>query len=912
MSTLSTSLFSIKEHAQYQHCSVRIENNRFFLSFPTYTIKKTIGEELSINVKLPHRALHTIHFDSSTAALSKNSSHTSNDSLFNHLTALRADTRPPNDIMLDPHDTNMPSDIDSHSVTSSDPTTNQSPSVPIVEDVLCDNPPSDPPLTSDPFQPIQMFPDPNDNELDNHGENISRFPPPYLSSNPRVHLKLPDSSSFQNGFLSKSTTNDMWTFYPGTTRKVKPTLLSTQLLSDIFDSGLFRRGFLPHSPKDITTSTSVLPHWVLHSKITIQLPQEIFFRRGFIVHKQDNLYFAEGLKRTNIKSETPITIDTLINLFHSKLILKGHNHRLSEHTSQSTIPRLRPIDSVLQSSPSKVNLTDSDLRQGFGFRNTASISKKLHSFISKTFSLTSSDSPEILDLGSIATIDKSKRNTTPLTLPQNFGDLVHCDILYGSETSIKGFRYALYIIDKATRFKFVYGLKSLRDILPVFKRFCADIGFVPKELRTDFDTKLMGAQMQSFMNHHGSVISSVPAGKQRSNGICERSWRSLLRMSRSWLLSSLLPTKFWYHALKRAAEVSNYLPLTVNDTLTTPFELVYKTKPDLRNLLPMFSVSYVRRSRDANTNRLTFHSTSIRCICLGRDDVSNQLEFFHPPTRQLLYSDDYIFDKHLCPGPTFNLDYDGGLYLLKYKDHQDEDNISPFPPNYAMFALTSTSPDTYAPCKILRIPERYSDTYTVTYADGNIHQHPHWELFDYNPSENTFPNTKDGTLPKWVTNNCKATIFLPTMDQPKHGYIVQSNDKWLFKSGKGTSVKYIELLDFHSVARDMIKNFVLFEGHRRFKDILHLKSVIKLKAAVARHVSAVGLSNLIPPTSVDSHAKMSPKDKEIWDAAYLEEIEGLKDKKTWETISEEDFNNIRHKVKAILPSMATSTIKYDE
>ena len=489
--------------------------------------------------------------------------------------------------------------------------------------------------------------------------------------------------------------------------------------------------------------------------------------------------------------------------------------------------------------------------------------------------------------------------------------MVHCDILYGSATSIKGYRYALYLIDKATRFKFVYGLKALTDILPTFKRFCADVGCVPKELRTDFDTKLMGQQMQDFMVDNHSIISSVPAGKQRLNGICERSWRSLLRMSRSWLLSSLLPTKFWFHALKRAAEVSNYLPLKVNDVLTTPFELVYKRKPDLRNLFPLFSVGYVRRSRDSTTNRLTFHSTSIRCICLGRDDASNQLEFFHPPTRQLLYSDDYILDKNLCSGPTFNLDYDGGLYLHKYKDHHDEDNISPFPPNHSMFVRSLTSPDKYSSCTILRIPERYGDTYTVSLPNGDIHQFSHWELYDYDPSSNHFPNAKDNTLPEWISHNCRATIFLPNMGQPRHGQLIQSKDKWLFKSGKGPSVKYIELLDFHAVARDMIKQLALFQGHKRFKDIIHLRSVIQLKASVARHVSASGLSNLIPPTSVDSHSKMSPQDKVIWDAAYQEEIQGLKSRHTWDTISEEDFQKLRPKVKALLPSMAISTIKYD-
>ena len=165
-------------------------------------------------------------------------------------------------------------------------------------------------------------------------------------------------------------------------------------------------------------------------------------------------------------------------------------------------------------------------------------------------------------------------------------------------------------------------------------------------------------------------------------------------MSRSWRLSSLF-SKFWFHALKRAAEVSNYLPLTVNDTLTTPFKLAYKQKPDLHNILPLFSVSYVSEDQEIQ-QRTDWHF-------ILHDDASKQLEFYHPPTRQLLYSDDFVFDSNLCPGPTFNLDYDDGLYLHKCKDYHDEDNITPYPPNYQMFALSSRSPDTYTTCKILRM-----------------------------------------------------------------------------------------------------------------------------------------------------------------------------------------------------------------
>ena len=341
--------------------------------------------------------------------------------------------------------------------------------------------------------------------------------------------------------------------------------------------------FFTHSPPQVQRSaTKSLPTWVTHGKISIKLPSSSSFKRGYILQERDNLLFGEGLRKSSISTKHPISINTLSTLLASGNILKGHNHRLTDESPQSTTPRLRPVDTVLQSTPSTVKLTDSDLRKGFGFRNTVTLANTIRDFTAKTFSLTTSDSPDIIDIGKIATIDKSKRTTTPLTLPNSFGDVVHCDILYGSTTSLKGFRYALFLIDKATRFKFVYGIKSLTDVLPTFKRFCADIGTVPRELRTDFDKKLMGQQMQEFMNNEGSIISSVPTGKQRSNGICERSWRSLLRMSRSWLLSNLMPTKFWYHALKRAAEVSNYLPLKVNNKLTTPFEMVYNSKPDLR------------------------------------------------------------------------------------------------------------------------------------------------------------------------------------------------------------------------------------------------------------------------------------------------------------------------------------------
>jgi hypothetical protein len=75
-------------------------------------------------------------------------------------------------------------------------------------------------------------------------------------------------------------------------------------------------------------------------------------------------------------------------------------------------------------------------------------------------------------------------------------------------------------------------------------------------------------------------------------------------------------------------------------------------------------------------------------------------------------------------------------------------------------------------------------------------------------------------------------------------------------------------------------------------------------------VSAHGLKSLIAPSSLKHHHSMDSSDKEIWDAAYCEEYDGLASIPTWEVLSESQFKLLSKGCKP-LPSMAISTIKYD-
>lgn len=268
---------------------------------------------------------------------------------------------------------------------------------------------------------------------------------------------------------------------------------------------------------------------------------------------------------------------------------------------QHKIPNIRPQDKVPSTEPSVKNMTVEDIRRGFGFQSAERLLPLLKETCKDNFHVASIERELSLDLGEIATIDKPSRNTNPVPLPENLGDVVHVDIAYGSKQGIGGTRYALLLVDRATRSKYIYGMKNLTDdLVSAGQQFLAELGFAPKTLIADFDMKLIGGAFRNLFVEKGTNVLAAPPKSQNENGLVERSWRSIVRMARGWLASSLLPASFWFYAVKRACEVSNYLPLKSKGILTSSFELVHHQKPDLRTLFPMFSVAYIDKEYDGD------------------------------------------------------------------------------------------------------------------------------------------------------------------------------------------------------------------------------------------------------------------------------------------------------------------------
>ncbi|MFN9983889.1 MAG: hypothetical protein ACK53Y_28440, partial [bacterium] len=161
--------------------------------------------------------------------------------------------------------------------------------------------------------------------------------------------------------------------------------------------------------------------------------------------------------------------------------------------------------------------------------------------------------------------------------------------------------------------------------------FFADLGFSPKCLISDFDTKLIGGKAREFLNHLKFHIKVAPANRQDCNGLAECHWQTMTSMARSWLALVELLAKFWFYAVKWAAEVCNYFPMKLEDgSWSTPYELTHKVKPDLRVLFKMFGLAAVPRECIGHSQLGKFEAQSFPMIAVGRCSNSNGLLFYNP------------------------------------------------------------------------------------------------------------------------------------------------------------------------------------------------------------------------------------------------------------------------------------------
>ena len=86
------------------------------------------------------------------------------------------------------------------------------------------------------------------------------------------------------------------------------------------------------------------------------------------------------------------------------------------------------------------------------------------------------------------------------------------DFVFGDCVALGGFRYALLLVDVATRYTWIYGLSSFTssEVIAALDVFCADAGGLPKRFHSDFDKKLIGGKTLKWILANNSNIIAAP------------------------------------------------------------------------------------------------------------------------------------------------------------------------------------------------------------------------------------------------------------------------------------------------------------------------------------------------------------------------------------------------------------------
>ena len=146
-----------------------------------------------------------------------------------------------------------------------------------------------------------------------------------------------------------------------------------------------------------------------------------------------------------------------------------------------------------------------------------------------------------------------------------------------------------------------------------------NLGYETHYMQTDDDALYRSQRCQELLEkYHLNKRTSVPY-QHSSNGWIERQIQTIMEKARTIMLIYDCPLKFWKEAIETAVYLYNRTPLKSLDW-KTPYEMIYKEKPDISNLVPFYSPGLVFLSKEERKHSLS--SKALECRMLGYDNQS--------------------------------------------------------------------------------------------------------------------------------------------------------------------------------------------------------------------------------------------------------------------------------------------------
>ena len=175
---------------------------------------------------------------------------------------------------------------------------------------------------------------------------------------------------------------------------------------------------------------------------------------------------------------------------------------------------------------------------------------------------------------------------------------IHTDMVHPGTRGLNGERYFCLYTDHATRYTEVAVLRSKTEGLELLKRCISRLECIHaparvREVQSDQGTELTASNnFRQYADERGITVRLSETGAHQSNGLSERTNRTILDISRCLLTQANLSPAYWPYAVKHSVILKN---LRSTRTAPEPPAAAHlKRKPRLDSLRPFGCRAWVR------------------------------------------------------------------------------------------------------------------------------------------------------------------------------------------------------------------------------------------------------------------------------------------------------------------------------
>jgi hypothetical protein len=260
------------------------------------------------------------------------------------------------------------------------------------------------------------------------------------------------------------------------------------------------------------------------------------------------------------------------------------------------------------------------------------------------------------------------------TLAKAPGELIVSDLMgpFPIE-AIGGYRYFVTYTDQFSRFCTVALLRLKSEQwhhLKIFEaKFCKQHQVSIKQFQSDNGGEYLSREARDWFQDKGIHHRRTVPGDSESNGLAERMNRTLTDMALSMLAHSKLPEKCFPWAILTATHIYNRRPHSSLANQATPFETLFKLKPNLHYLRIFGCVAYRhvhdhnRRKTQPRAQKLIHvgYASNHKAYILydpinGKEIVSRDVEF-DETAFDFGFDRDKICSQPQCDGSTEEVNY---------------------------------------------------------------------------------------------------------------------------------------------------------------------------------------------------------------------------------------------------------------